>query len=177
MKEVKISLILAAIAVLLAAAIAIPIHGQSIQTPDAPCSEIQVEAGNKVAFRAFGIGVQVYRWNGTAWTFVEPVANLYADANYQGKVGTHYAGPTWESNSGSKVVATRVNGCSPDAGTIPWLLLKKVTTDGPGIFSDVTFVQRLKTTGGSPPANPGAFVGVESRVPYTAEYYFYRLDD
>ena len=104
------------------------------------------------------------------------MANLYADSGFRGQVGTHYAGPTWESNSGSKVVARRVvnTGCTPDAKAIAWLLLETVTADGPGIFGDVTFIQRVNTTGGVAPAAPGTFVGEEARVPYTAEYFFYR---
>lgn len=149
-----------------------------IREPELPteCSSIQVEAGNQVAFHAYAIGVQIYRWNGTAWTLLAPDAKLYADAGYNGKVGIHYAGPTWESNSGSKVVAARVpnTGCTPDSNAVAWLLLKKVTTDGPGIFNNVTFIQRVNTTGGVAPAAPGTVVGEEKRVPYTAEYYFYR---
>ena len=147
--------------------------------PDLPpviCDSVHVSAGNEVAFHAYASGVQVYRWNGTAWAFVEPVANLFADRNYHGQVGTHYAGPTWESNSGSRIVGRRVSGtgCTPDANAIPWLKLEAVSTEGPGIFNGVTFVQRVNTTGGSAPASPGSFVGEEARVPYTAEYYFYR---
>jgi hypothetical protein len=149
------------------------------RTPDLPlplCESIQVEEGNKVAFHAYAVGVQVYRWNGTAWAFVEPLANLYADRGFHGQVATHYAGPTWESNSGSKVVGRRVvnTGCTPDAKAIAWLLLETVTTDGPGIFNGVTFIQRVNTTGGIAPAAPGTFAGEEARVPYTAEYFFYR---
>ncbi len=149
------------------------------RTPELPlplCESIQVEAGNKVAFHTYAIGVQVYRWNGTAWAFVEPVANLYADRGFRGQVGTHYAGPTWESNSGSKVVGRRVvnTGCTPDANAIPWLKLETVSSDGPGIFNGVTFIQRVNTTGGVAPAAPGTAVGEEARVPYTAEYFFYR---
>jgi hypothetical protein len=149
-----------------------------IPVPELPseCGSIQVEAGNEVAFHAYAIGVQIYRWNGSAWTFVAPDANLYANAGYNGKVGFHYGGPTWESNSGSKVLAARVTGtgCTPDTTAIPWLLLKKVSTDGPGIFNNVTFVQRVSTTGGVAPTQAGTVVGEEKRVPYTAEYYFYR---
>jgi hypothetical protein len=153
-----------------------------IRQPELPasCSSIEVEAGNKVSFHVYAIGVQVYKWNGTAWTFKEPVANLYSNANYKGRgVGIHYVGPTWESNSGSKVVAARVpnTGCTPDATAIPWLLLKTVSTDGPGIFSKVTYIQRTNTTGGLAPTAPGTTVGEEKSVPYTAEYYFYRAED
>ena len=81
-----------------------------IQPPDLPpvCTTgLQVQAGSEVAFHVYAIGVQIYRWNGTAWTFVAPSANLYADDGYHGGVGTHYAGPTWESNSGSKFIGRR----------------------------------------------------------------------
>jgi hypothetical protein len=168
-------LALLAFAILAPAALA----QEESRTPDLPtplCDSIRIDAGNEVAFHAYALGVQVYRWSGSAWVFVEPVANLYADKGYRGQVGTHYAGPTWESNSGSKVVGRRVvgTGCTPDSGAIPWLKLEAVSTDGPGIFSGVTFVQRVNTTGGNAPAAPGTTVGEEARVSYTAEYFFYR---
>jgi hypothetical protein len=147
------------------------------RAPELPanlCESLQVPAGNEVAFHTYAVGVQVYRWNGTTWGFVGPVANLFADHNYRGQVGTHYGGPTWESNSGSKVVGRRVADCSPSPNAIPWLRLEAVTTEGSGIFNGVTFVQRVNTTGGTAPAAPGSFVGEEARVPYTTEYYFYR---
>ena len=146
------------------------------ELPTPLCQSIQVQAGNEVAFHAFALGVQVYKWNGTSWAFVGPVANLYADKGFRGQVGTHYGGPTWESNSGSKVVSRRVvdTGCTPDANAIPWLLLETVSTDGPGIFDSTTFVQRVNTTGGLAPAAPGTTVNEVREVPYTAEYYFYR---
>ena len=110
--------------------------------------------------------------------FVEPVAVLFSDANFHEKFGTHYLGPTWESNSGSRVVAARVpgTGCTPDSAAIPWLLLKKVSAEGPGIFSSVTFIQRVNTTGGTAHTTPGSVVGERKEVPYTAEYYFYRAE-
>ena len=152
-----------------------PVAADDNRAPDLPalCQTLQVTAGD-VAFHTYASGVQVYRWSGTAWVFVEPVANLFAARNFHGQVGTHYAGPTWESNSGSKVVARRVDGCTPNASAIPWLKLEAVSTEGPGVFNGVTFVQRVNTTGGTAPSTPGSFVGEEARVSYTAEYYFYR---
>lgn len=148
--------------------------------PDLPtplCDKLRVPQGNRLAFHAYALGVQVYRWNGIAWVFVEPVASLFADANYHGKIGIHYVGPTWESNSGSKVVASRLEGCTPDASAIPWLLLQATSTEGPGIFSSVTYIQRVNTTGGLAPTAPGISVAAVAQVPYTAEYYFYRARD
>jgi len=147
-----------------------------IQPPELPAActtGLQVQAGSEVTFHVYAIGVQIYRWNGTAWVFVAPSANLYADYGYHGRVGTHYAGPTWESNSGSKVIGRRTGDCTPDATAIPWLRLDMVSTDGPGIFSTVSQILRVNTTGGLIPTTPGTTVGQEVRVPYTAEYYFY----
>ncbi len=151
--------------------------GRGPDLPSPLCDSVQVPPGNKVAFHVYALGVQVYKWNGTSWDFVAPVATLSADANYSGEVGIHYAGPSWESNSGSKVAAKRLAGCSPDSTAIPWLLLQAVSTNGPGIFSTVTYIQRVNTTGGLAPAAPGAFIGALVEVPYTAEYYFYRAKD
>ena len=154
-------------------------NNNSLDLPSPLCDSLQISADNKLAFRVYALGVQVYSWNGTAWVFVEPAATLFANARYQGEVGTHYVGPTWESNSGSKVVAARVpgTGCTPDSTAIPWLKLKTVTTEGAGIFSPVTYIQRVNTTGGTAPSAPGSFIGEVTEVPYTAEYYFYRARD
>jgi hypothetical protein len=150
-----------------------------IQPPELPasCGNLQVPTGNEVFFRTYAIGVQVYRWNGTSWDFLAPIANLYADDNYRGQVGIHYAGPTWESRSGSKVVASRLTDCTPDATAIPWLLLQTVSTEGRGIFRRVTYIHRVNTVGGLRPTALGTTVGEERRIPYTAEYYFYRAGD
>ena len=145
--------------------------------PDLPsplCDRVRVPVGNKLHSRVYADGVQIYRWDGISWVLVGPDATLFANANCDGKVGKHYVGPTWESNSGSKVVGTRMYGCSPDTTAIPWLLLEAVSTSGPGIYSSVTYIQRANTKGGLPPAGPGSFIGETVQVPYTAEYYFYR---
>jgi hypothetical protein len=151
--------------------------GSNQRAPELPsplCDSLQVPAGNKVSFHVYAQGVQIYRWNGDSWDFVAPVAKLYADANFRGKVGIHYGGPTWESNSGSTVIGSRVAGCTPDSAAIPWLRLRAVSAKGPGIFSNTTFIQRVNTTGGLAPATPGSIIGEVAEVPYTAEYYFYR---
>jgi hypothetical protein len=145
----------------------------------AQCSSIQVPEGNKLAFHAYARGVQVYRWNGATWDFVAPVATLYAEPNFFGEVGTHYVGPNWESKSGSRVKAARVQdtGCVPDSSAIAWLLLKSVENSGAGIFSKATYVQRVNTTGGLIPTAPGTVVNELAEVAYTAEYYFYRAEN
>ena len=171
---------LAALSVFLVAGIA-PVGaepGNDNREPDlGDYTDLRVEAGHKVAFHAYAEGVQIYRWTGTSWLLARPEAMLYANDDDGGEIGTHYAGPTWESNSGSKVVGTVQKRATPDPDSIQWLLLKAVSSEGPGIFHRVTYIQRVNTVGGLPPATPGAVVGDEVRVPYTAEYYFYRKQD
>lgn len=150
-------------------------QGNDNRAPDlGNCQHLQVEAGNRVAFHVYAEGVQIYRWSGTGWDFVAPKATLFADAGDNGEVGIHYAGPTWESVSGGKVVGMVSERCTVATDAIQWLLLRAVSSDGPGIFHRVTFIQRVNTVGGLAPTDPGAFPGEVEEVPYTTEYFFYR---
>jgi hypothetical protein len=151
--------------------------GDDLRPPElGDCQDLQVPVGNEVTFHAFGVGVQVYRWNGTSWIFAAPQAVLFADAGGDGIVGIHFGGPTWEGVDGSKVVGTVIESCTPDPDAIPWLLLGAASTEGPGIFDRVTYLQRLNTVGGKAPTHPGDFPGEVARVPYSADYFFYRAD-
>jgi uncharacterized protein DUF3455 len=142
--------------------------------PDlAACPDLRVDR-SAFLYHVFADGVQIYRWTGSAWGFVGPSAVLSADAGGVTTVGNHYSGPTWESVSGSKVVAAVQKRCTPNANAIQWLLLGAVSNTGPGIFDQAALIQRVNTVGGMAPSAPGSFVGEEVRVPYTAEYYFYR---
>jgi hypothetical protein len=149
--------------------------------PELPpqCSIINVEAGHKLAFHVYAKGVQIYKWNGTEWVFDAPRAALFAEENFFGEVGTHFRGPNWESKSGSRVKAAAVPGkaCTPDPSAIAWLQLAANETSGAGIFKGVTFIQRVNTTGGLRPTEPGSTLGEIKEVEYTAEYYFYRAEN
>jgi hypothetical protein len=138
------------------------------------CTNLRAPAGSRLIFHVYVTGAQIYRWSGTNWVFVAPTAVLSADAGGHSMVGSHYAGPTWESDSGSTVVGTVLDRCTVSSSAIPWLSLTAVASAGPGIFDGVTFIQRVNTVGGTAPATLGIFVGEIINVPYTAEYYFYR---
>ena len=145
--------------------------GNDNRAPEVP-EDIAVPAGNKVHFHGFGVGVQIYTWDGVSWGAAVPEATLF-DGN--GIVAIHFAGPTWQSNSGSQVVgALPPKAVTVDPNAIPWLRLSAKSPEGPGIFAETTFIQRVNTTGGKAPAAGGAFVGQVARVPYTADYFFYR---
>lgn len=127
-------------------------------------------------------GVQIYECrakagdaSATEWVFIAPEAQLF-DANGL-PVGKHYAGPSWESNDGSKVVGTvKAKADAPEAGAIPWLLLATHSAGGAGAFANVTSVQRVATSGGVAPAAAGcsaSVIGQQVRVPYKAQYTQY----
>ena len=110
-----------------------------------------------------------------AWGPATPSAKLYDENDAQ--IGTHFAGPTWMSSiDGSDAVGSKVASVnSTTAGAIPWLLLKVVEHMGTGVFTDVSYVQRLDTAGGAAPATgcDSTTVGATASIDYTADYYFY----
>lgn len=160
---------------LLAFAAVLP--GQAHRTPVLPAGSeaLAVPAGHTVAFRTFAAGVQIYRCDPTTlrWTFVAPYAQLYANARHDAVVGVHFGGPTWVTASGSTVVGRAIAASIVDPTAIPWLLLEAIESEGPGVLASTTYVQRVHTAGGLPPARVGD-PGEIALVPYTAEYFFYR---
>ena len=157
----------AALALLLLALVA-PAGADTVTDNEPPdlgsCPKLQVPAGNDIAFHVYAEGLQIYRWDGTSWAFVAPVALLFADPAGTDAVGFHFAGPTWESIDGSKVAGMVMERCTPEPTAIPWLLLGAVSHAGPGIFAQVTYVQRVNTVGGTAPTAPGQLGGRHDRV-------------
>jgi hypothetical protein len=117
-----------------------------------------------------------------AWVFTGPQANL-DDCDGQ-LIGHHFASeggpgePEWMTLDNSYVIGKKVNaGVTVDGGdAIPWLLLQAIANADAGLLSQVTYVQRVNTTGGLAPAAStcdAAEVGTTQKVAYTADYYFY----
>jgi hypothetical protein len=147
----------------------------AIRHPDVP-QKLAVDGVLTTMLFAFGTQNYVCRpgaEGALAWRFSGPSADLY-DFNFQ-EVGTHYAGPTWEASDGSKVVGSSPGRFqSGHLGNIPWLRLN-ATPDRtlPGLFNNVSAIQRLLTQGGGTPERYCGIDGDEERVPYTAVYAFY----
>jgi hypothetical protein len=143
--------------------------------------------------------------SGLAFKLFTPQATLFLPLNFTGnefthQVITHFFSPnpdpldnnairaTWQSSLDTSAVwaATVQDGVSTDAkfvrlGAVPWVLLeKKGAQRGPTggeNLSQTTFVQRLNTAGGLPPATGCSLpehVGATAFVPYTADYFFYK---
>ena len=140
--------------------------------------QIQAPANEQLLLQVHAKGDQVYTCKGDAtqfaWTLKAPDAQLF---DKDGKpFGKHFAGPSWEASDGSRVSGKAVaNVPSPDADSIPWLLVNIVSHDGSGVLSRATTIQRLNTKGGKAPASgcDAAHAGQEVRVPYSADYLFY----
>src|SRR5712675_767666 len=118
--------------------------------------QLQPPANEHLLLQVHAKGDQVYTCKGDAaqftWTLKAPDAQLF-DEN-----GKPFA-----------------NAPSPDANSIPWLLVNIVTHEGTGVLSSATTIQRLNTKGGKAPASgcDASHVGQEVRAPYTADYLFY----
>jgi Protein of unknown function (DUF3455) len=172
------------LAAIVAALAAWPLAQAAIAGPEEPVvpGEIQVLEGNKVFLVGHAVGVQIYSCNVTAsgygWGLVAPRANLYDD---NGKLlATHFGGPTWQAKDGSYVVGQVEKRVTVDPTAIPWLRLAVASRgagpDGDRLFA-TTYIQRISTTGGLPPAaaacNP-VTAGTVEEIPYTADYYFWK---
>lgn len=153
--------------------------GQGGSNPDVP-EKIKAPAGEQLVLKAHASGSQIYVCQQgtdgkTAWVLKGPDAEL-RDGHGQ-VIGHHSAGPAWKHKDGSEVTGKAVGRAdSPDADSIPWLLLNATGHSGDGVFSPVTTIQRINTKGGQPPAATecnAAKQGTEVKSSYTADYYFY----
>jgi hypothetical protein len=143
--------------------------------------KLAAPAGNDLAFELLANGVQIYSCvspggasGGPAWALQAPEATLTDQLGR--RAGTHRAGPTWEALDGSSVVGAKVEAATSDPAAVPWLLLRAASHEGRGLMADITFVQRIQTSGGVAPSEgcSAATVGAVARVPYRAVYCFYR---
>jgi Protein of unknown function (DUF3455) len=136
-------------------------------------------SASRVLTTVAATGVQIYECRRAAdghpaWAFVGPEAELF-DALAVG-VGTHGAGPFWQSADGSRIVGrVLARADAPTPGAIPWLLLETQSTGEQGAYSAVSHVQRIHTHGGTAPATPCAQdrLGQSLRIHYTADYRFF----
>ena len=134
-------------------------------------------AGNTLTSVFKAKGVQIYGCTDTKWTLIEPAATLVGTTLSPVKVASalHFRGPSWESpEDGSLVEGTGpVSAPSTTPNSIPQLLITAKTSRGPGVFGDVTYIQRLATVGGVAPAT-ACTAGATTAVSYTAVYRFFK---
>jgi Protein of unknown function (DUF3455) len=159
---------------LVASLSAFPFRLAAQQTPQ----QLQPPANEHLLVQVHAKGDQVYTCKADVaqytWALKAPDAQLF---DKDGKpFGKHFAGPSWEASDGSRVTGKAVaNVPSPDADSIPWLLVTVISHDGTGVLSRATSIQRLNTKGGKAPSSgcDETHAGQELRVPYSADYLFY----
>lgn len=160
-------------------------ESEKLVIPAAVDLPVKSPNGNVRVATFFAEGVQKYKSQLKAgsnpqtfeWVFVAPQANLYNAKNE--KVGTHSVGPAWQL-SGSitdsiygQQFSPPKSAPSPDPNSIDWLLLMPKTGTVPtGIFSNVSYIQRIATNGGKAPATLPKSADETVDVKYTAVYRF-----
>jgi hypothetical protein len=122
-------------------------------------------------------GVQIYGCTDARWTLIEPAATLTGVtlAPVRPASALHFRGPSWESDEDGSLVEGKDPKPAPSTtpNSIPQLLITAKTTRGPGVFGDVTYIQRLDTVGGIAPAT-ACTAGQTTAVPYRAVYRFFK---
>jgi hypothetical protein len=140
-------------------------------------SQIRAPGEVEPALELAATGVQIFRCeldrDGPRWAFRLPEAEL-RDARGQ-PVGHHGANYSFEHVDGSRLIGTIVGyDSAPSSDSVRWLLLR-TQPYGQGEFEKVTYVQRVDTSGGMPPAQCSADQANQIlRVPFSAKFIFYR---
>ncbi len=153
----------------------VPVPPEAQQIPAA----LAVPAGNVFLFREFGSGILSYNCPVTPDSAETPTIFLRDTPSTTSPIiGSHSlnaaGGLVWQALNGSQIVAqpqTKVPAPNPQKDA-PWVLLKVQSNMGTGPFSQVTFLQRVFTSGGVPqaPCNPNQ---TQVLVPFTTQYWFY----
>ncbi len=138
---------------------------------------LPLPAGHAEILRLRGHGTQIFRCEtqgGEAhWVYRLPQAEL---DGADGKVAVrHGVNLSFEHIDGSRLIGEIVDHVpAPSDGALPWLLIA-TRSFGDGALAGVTDVQRINTVGGMPPVHCAvAQIGQVLRVPFTADFVFFR---
>ncbi len=155
------------------ASVAVGLHGAQGQTQPSAPETLKPPAGERLRAHAHASGQQIYTCDGSKWILSGPDAKLFDKAGQ--KVGSHFAGPTWQWSDGSRVTGRPIASADLDPESIPWLLLTATGHTGDGVMKNVSSIQRLQTKGGKAPAKGCelSHIGEQARISYAADYYFY----
>jgi len=156
------------------------LYGQMVDNSSLP-EPVRVPAGQMQSMFTSAVGELTYECRekkdmagAYEWAFVGPMATLRNRAGE--KVGTYYAGPTWESLDGSKVTGKQQAVAPGMAGAIPLQLVKANPATGQGAMVGTSYIQRLNTKGGVAPTLACGMgeKGQRQTVAYSADYVFYK---
>lgn len=153
----------------------------AIPEPTGLARQLRAGADEEVVFVLSGNGVNLFQCkarinepNAYSWFFVAPEVTLYEGTRAAGR-HTAVGQFDWDNDRTSVVGMLRATQpAGPD--NLPWAAMRAVPTGAGGMFAGATTIQRVNTVGGvAPAAGCGAAnVGGETRVNYSADFYFYR---
>jgi hypothetical protein len=154
-------------------------HAMAALSPPAVPPRLQASALEEPAFALRASGVHVYECRpslngGFQWVFTNPDATLSDGRASRALETTPNA---FESSEDRSSVTGIVRAAAPaGSDNLPWVLMGAGSPSETGLFAGVTSVQRVNTSGGVAPANGcgESTAGTESRVAFTADYYFYK---
>jgi hypothetical protein len=149
--------------------------------PDLPSlgwfSRIKVPDGHQPVLRLAGRGVQVFRCElregAHVWAFRLPEAELIDERGIV--VARHGANFSFEHTDGSRLLGTVVaSDAAPRDDNLRWLLMS-ARAFGTGALAGISYVQRVNTTGGMPPARcEPKQLNQLLRVDFSADFVFWR---
>lgn len=150
----------------------------AVSEPAGLPARLRASSNEAPAFMLHANGTHVYECvavpGGYRWVFLNPDATLFDGAR---SIATHTTPSVWEASSDRSSASGRVSATQPAGeGNLPWALYRTQSSGDGGLFSGVTSVQRVNTVGGVAPASGcgDTTVGTESRVQFSADYYFYK---
>jgi hypothetical protein len=171
-----------ALATLVLTAAAVPALA-AIAPPAGIAFNLRPAGSEEPAFRLNANGVQVYECREALtepgayrWSFVNPDMTLYDPAS-GAEAATSRAVNSWNSLTDLSSVSGVLRATQQGGGdNLPWAYFRAIPSSEEGMFAGVTSVQRVNTRGGSAPRDGcnADSAGAEARVPFTAEYYFYK---
>ena len=162
--------------------LALPAFG-AIAPPTGLARNLQPTADEAPAFRLVASGIQVYECRAALtapeqyrWVYVAPDATLNDPASGH-DVAAYRSIDQWNSLTDLSSVSAVLRATQQaGADDLPWTYMRAIPASEDGMFAGVTSIQRVNTRGGAAPRT-GCSVdtaGTEARVPFTAEFYFYK---
>jgi len=133
--------------------------------------------GKTAVLRLHAQGAQIFRCEtqaaGRRWAYRLPEADLADSAGTV--IVRHGVNLSFEHVDGSRLLGEIADHvASPVDNALPWLLIN-TRSYGKGALAGITQVQRIDTVGGMPPATcDSAQPGQVLRVPFSADFVFYR---
>jgi len=157
-----------------------PLAGYLTQQPTLP-GDIRVPAGHQAVLEARGAGELQYECQATsrlpwqyAWLPMDRSIELRDTSN--NSITLTRSARAWIHRDGSELAVREFVEVSNGAPNLPLQRARVDPSKLPGTLSNISYIQRIRTVGGLPSTRncSAAELGMRVRVPYEADYVFWR---